>query len=222
MPEQLPYTVEPMTLDDSAQVMEIEQLVFSAPWSARAFRYEITKNDHSTMLVVRAATTLKSAFGGLKRRLGLGSPRPVLGYAGLWLLVDETHICTIAVHPQWRGNGLGDLLMLSLLDESMRLGALRATLEVRVSNSAAIALYHKYGFEIVSRRRRYYVDNNEDAYLMTTPPFETDGFQTNLDDCRRRLRVQLLNPDAGPAAHSGASGLTIDKSRIPTHGKKAG
>ena len=112
--------------------------------------------------------------------------------------------------------------MLSLLDESTKLGALRATLEVRVSNSAAIALYHKYGFEIVSRRKRYYVDNNEDAYLMNTPPFETGSFQANLDDCRRQLRVQLLNPAGGRTSHSDASGLTIDESAVLPHGEQVG
>ena len=99
MPEQLPYVVEPMTLDDIAQVMEIEQAVFSAPWSARAYQYEITRNDHSIMLIVRAGGTPKGSLESLRLRLGLVTPLPVLGYAGFWFLVDETHICTIAVHP---------------------------------------------------------------------------------------------------------------------------
>jgi ribosomal-protein-alanine N-acetyltransferase len=175
--------------------MEIEQAVFTSPWSARAYRYEIAKNDHSTMLVARSAGTPKDLLGHLKRRLGLAMPLPVLGYGGLWILVDETHICTIAVHPKWQGHGLGDLLLLSLLDESKRLGAIRSTLEVRVSNNTAIALYRKYGFEIVSQRKRYYIDNNEDAYLMTTPSFETTSFQANLDYCRRQLHTRLLSSD---------------------------
>ena len=104
----------------------------------------------------------------------------------------------------------------------MRLGALRATLEVRISNSAAIALYHKYGFEIVSRRKRYYVDNNEDAYIMTTPPFETGSFQAKLDDCRRQLHARLLNSDARRTAQSDGSSRAIGKSTVLTHGKKAG
>lgn len=222
MPERLPYSVESMTLDDIAQVMEIEQVAFTAPWSARAYRYELTKNDHSTMLVVRSARSPKGPLGSLRRRLGLVTPSPVLGYAGMWLLVDETHICTIAVHPQWRGCGLGDLLMLAMLDESMKLGALRATLEVRVSNDTAIALYHKYGFEIVSRRKRYYADNNEDAYIMTTPPFETADFRANLAECRRQLRARLLDSDAGHTAQNHVSDLTLDGSTILTHGEKAG
>jgi [ribosomal protein S18]-alanine N-acetyltransferase len=215
MTEQLPYVVEPMTLDDVAQVMEIEQAVFTSPWSARAYRYEITKNDHSTMLVVRSAGTAKDLLGHLKSQLGLVMPLPVLGYAGLWILVDETHICTIAVHPQWQGRGLGDLLLLSLLDESKKLGAIRSTLEVRVSNNTAIALYQKYGFEIVSRRKRYYIDNNEDAYLMTTPPFETRSFQANLDCCRQQLRARLLGSDAIYSAQGKAPNLILNGSTAP-------
>jgi ribosomal-protein-alanine N-acetyltransferase len=222
MTEQLPYIVESMTLDDVAQVMEIEQAVFTSPWSARAYRYEITKNDHSTMLVVRSAGTAKDLIGHLKRRLGLTMPLPVLGYAGLWLLVDETHICTIAVHPQWQGHGLGDLLLLSLLDESQRLGAIHSTLEVRVSNKTAIALYHKYGFEIVSRRKRYYIDNNEDAYIMTTPSFETDSFQANLDCCRRQLRAQLLSSNAIYTTQDKAPSLILNGSTASPRDRQVG
>nr|NIV39514.1 GNAT family N-acetyltransferase [Anaerolineae bacterium] len=122
MPERLPYLVEPMTLDDIDRVMEIEQAVFPAPWSARAYHYEITKNDHSTMLVVRPAAPDASPIEHLRRQLGLARPAPLLGYAGFWLLVDEAHICTIAVHPQWQGQGLGELLLVSLLEKSKLLG----------------------------------------------------------------------------------------------------
>jgi ribosomal-protein-alanine N-acetyltransferase len=222
MPEQLPYAVEPMKLDDVAQVMEIEQAVFTSPWSVRAYQYEITKNDHSTMLVVRSTGRARDLLGHLKHRLGLVMPLPVLGYAGLWLLVDETHICTIAVHPQWQGHGLGDLLLLSLLDESKRLGAIRSTLEVRVSNNTAIALYHKYGFEIASRRKRYYIDNNEDAYLMTTPSFEINSFQANLDCCRQQLRARLLGSDAIYTMQGKAPSLILNGSTASPRDRRVG
>jgi ribosomal-protein-alanine N-acetyltransferase len=106
-------------------------------------------------------------------------------------LVDEAHICTIAVDPEWQGRGLGELLLISLLDSGQERGALRATLEVRASNQVAQALYQKYLFKIVGRRRRYYTDNNEDAYLMTTPVLESLAFQQNLDRCRHRLVARL-------------------------------
>ena len=196
MADRLPYLVEPMTLADIDQVMQIEQVAFSAPWSARAYRYEITENDHSTMLVVRPAgaglrARPQEPWMHLARHLRLVRPGPVLGYAGFWLLVDEAHICTIAVHLDWQGRGLGELLLIALLDRSMELGASVATLEVRVSNQVAQDLYHKYGFEIVSRRKRYYTNNNEDAYIMTTLPFATPEFQMNLSHRRARLYARL-------------------------------
>lgn len=191
MPDPLPYIVEPMTLADIDQVMEIERASFPLPWSVRAYHYEVAENQHSTMLVVRPAAGRGGTLTRLALRLGLTKSRPVLGYAGFWLLVDEAHICTIAVHPQWRGQGLGELLLLSLLDYATKSGGLRATLEVRISNRVALKLYHKYGFKIVSRRKRYYSDNNEDAYIMTTPPFETREFQETLDHCRSELHARL-------------------------------
>ena len=191
MPKPLPYVVEPMRLADINRVLEIEHLSFSAPWSARAYRHEIMQNEHSTMLVVRPAPQQRLAPMRWLRFLSSTAPGPVLGYAGFWLLVDDAHIATIAVHPDWRGRGLGELLLLSLLEEAAKRGAARATLEVRVSNTDAQGLYHKYGFRKISRSKRYYADNNEDAYIMATPPFETPGYRNNLRERRAALLARL-------------------------------
>ncbi len=187
----LPYVIEPMTLADLDSIMEIERVAFAAPWSARAYRYEITQNEQSIMLVVRPAAPPRGMLAWLRDRLEPPRPSSLLGYAGLWLLLDEAHICTIAVHPERRRQGLGELLVLALLDQGMERGARRATLEVRVTNLAAQRLYHKYGFEIVSVRKRYYSDNGEDAYIMTTPSFDTAEFQANLRQRRTQLHERL-------------------------------
>lgn len=176
-----------MILVDLDQVMEIERVSFPTPWSVRAYRYELTRNEHSAFLIVRKAPKLNNRWANLLRHLGLVKPGKVLGYAGCWLLVDECHVSTIAVHPDWRGRGLGELLLVSLMEKGMELGARRATLEVRISNQAAQSLYHKCGFEIVSLRRKYYADN-EDAYIMATPHFESPEFQARLLEFRRRLQ----------------------------------
>ena len=202
MTDPLPYLVEPMTLADLGEVMEIEQIAFPTPWPARAYRYEIVDNSHSTILALRPAAVAHGPFKRLARqplarRLRLAAPGPVLGYAGFWLLVDEAHIYTIAVHPKWRGRGLGELLLLSLMERGMQAGADRATLEVRVSNQIAQKLYSKYGFEIVSQRKGYYTDNSEDAYVMTTPSFATPEFQASLSLWRDRLYARLQARDAG-------------------------
>jgi len=182
------FVVEPMVVSDLGDVMIIERLSFSSPWSERAYRFEIEQNENSVMLVVRPAFPL-SLWDRIRGRAGVRSP--VLGYGGLWLLVDEAHISTIAVHPQWRSKGLGEMVMLSLLEQGIKRGMQRATLEVRVSNEAAQGLYRKLGFQSAGRQKRYYSDNNEDAFIMVTPPFDTPGFKENLRRCRAELQTRF-------------------------------
>jgi ribosomal-protein-alanine N-acetyltransferase len=191
MDNHLLFVAEPMTLADVDQVMQIERVSFSAPWSARAYRYEIAENEHSTMRVVRPRSRRQSPLGLALQRLVGNLPGPVLGYAGAWHLVDEFHVSTIAVHPDWRRRGLGELLLLSLFDRGMELGVRQATLEVRVSNLAAQALYCKYGFETLSVQKAYYSDNNEDAYIMGTPDMATAIFQARLGTWRAQLYARL-------------------------------
>lgn len=191
MSETAAYVVEPMTLDDLDQVMEIEHQAFPAPWSVRAYRFELTENEQSTMLVVRPVVSKPGLLAALTHHLRRRRSPRVLGYGGFWLLVDEAHICTIAVHPEWRGRGLGELLLLSLLQRGRRQGACRATLEVRVSNLSALGLYHNLGFQIVSWQKRYYADNQEDAYIMATPPFNSIEFQELLQRRTVRLATRL-------------------------------
>jgi [ribosomal protein S18]-alanine N-acetyltransferase len=195
MSDWMPYLVEPMRLSDIDQVMEIEQVSFSLPWPARAYRYEITENQHSTMLVVRAAPPPGRGLWPFSRRKRRGR---VLGYAGGWLLVDDLHISTIAVDPPWRGCGLGELLLSSLLERGMALGARQSTLEARVTNRAAQELYLKYGFEIVTRKPHYYADNSEDAFIMVTPLFDTLAFRQNLALRQAGLRERLRGLPADP------------------------
>lgn len=148
----LQVAVRPMTLDDLPAVMEIDRLSFALPWPERSFRFELTGNDASRLLVAEML---------------LGDQERIVGYLGYWLLVDEMHISTLAVLPEMRGRGISERLLEAGLEQAWIQGAEMSTLEVRPSNKAAIALYRKYGFELVGRRRAYYQDNNEDALLMT-------------------------------------------------------
>jgi [ribosomal protein S18]-alanine N-acetyltransferase len=142
-----------MAAPDIPQVVALDQLAFANPWSAASYRYELTDNAMAHFWVGLAP-----------------APEPerrVAGYAGFWLIVDEAHIGTLAVHPQWRRQGLGEKLLVTMLGQARALGAALATLEVREGNRAARQLYHRHGFAEVGRRKRYYQDNGEDALLLT-------------------------------------------------------
>ena len=102
----------------------------------------------------------------------------VVGFAGIWLMVDEAHITTFGVHPDWRRQGIGRQLLLNLVDLGDALRARRLTLEVRVSNDAAQALYRSFGFDVVGRRPHYYTDDGEDALVMTTPDLDDPGMRS--------------------------------------------
>jgi len=99
-------------------------------------------------------------------------------------MVDEAHITTFAVHPDWRRQGVGRRLIQALLVAATELGAARITLEVRVSNLAAQALYRTHGFQIAGRRERYYTDDGEDAYIMTTPSLTDPAMRETLEAAR--------------------------------------
>ncbi|MDP9250703.1 MAG: ribosomal protein S18-alanine N-acetyltransferase [Chloroflexota bacterium] len=146
----IPLEIEPMRLADIPAVLQIERLSFSAPWPAYAFEQELTANRLARYIVARS--------GGL----------PV-GFAGIWLTVDEAHITTFGVHPDWRRRGVARRMLLRLVELAIELDAQRLTLEVRVSNAAAQALYRSFGFRVAGRRARYYSDDGEDALVMTTP-----------------------------------------------------
>lgn len=197
--EELPYVVERMRTSDIPEVMRIEYQSFSTPWTASAYSFELRLNERAHYFVVRSRRQAASReavqrWRGAVQRL-FGSPRrgaPVLGYAGFWNVAGEAHISTIAVDPRARRRGLGELLMVRMIEEAMDQGAEFITLEVRVSNRGAQRLYEKYGFERRGRRKGYYTDNNEDAWIMTTPDIRTPRFRALFERNRAALREKLL------------------------------
>lgn len=143
-----PYRIQPFTTAELTAVYQIDRLSFPTPARQGLFEHEIEQNELAHYWVIYQAEL-------------------VVGYGGYWLLADELHISTIAVHPQWRGKKLGKLLLLQLLFAGYKHPANIATLEVRRSNQVAQHLYKKYWFETVGERRRYYRDTGEDALIMT-------------------------------------------------------
>jgi ribosomal-protein-alanine N-acetyltransferase len=112
-----------------------------------------------------------------------GSER-IVGFVGMWFMVDDAHIVTIAVEEERRRMGLGEMLLIAATELAQRRNQEVLTLECRASNLAAQALYEKYGFRKVGVRKRYYTDNDEDALIMTTFPIQGDEFKGEFERLR--------------------------------------
>jgi [ribosomal protein S18]-alanine N-acetyltransferase len=173
----------PMTVEDLAQVNALEMQAFSAPRSAAFYRQEVTQNQYATYRVLRSVPWQTPMAGAV-----------VIAYGGYWLLGEEAHIVSIAVDPQWRRRGLAEWLMLELVVTAQQQGAVLVTLEMRTSNLAANALYHKLGFQEVGRRKRYYRDNNEDAILLSFAGLQEQETQLHLT-----ARLQAMRDHFGAA-----------------------
>jgi ribosomal-protein-alanine N-acetyltransferase len=170
-----------MTLADLPSVHAIERASFFPPWPDDAYRNELTTNKLATYVVAR--------LDGV-----------VVGFGGIWIMVDEAHITTFAVDPAWRRRSIGQRLLVALLDVSVARRAREATLEVRLSNVAARRLYEKYGFRPVGVRPRYYSDNGEDALIMTTEPLDSAPMRERLARLRSALDAGGVDEaEPGPA-----------------------
>jgi ribosomal-protein-alanine N-acetyltransferase len=157
--------IRQMSAADLEQVQAIDQLSFALPWPQRAFRYELEDNPHSRQWVAEIVIAKEphQQSGNLD-----SPPGNIAGYLVMWLILDEAHIATVAVHPDLRGMGIAQELLAAALNEAIQLGSTVATLEVRAGNEIAQKLYRRFGFQIVGKRPRYYKDNQEDAIIMTT------------------------------------------------------
>lgn len=159
--------LSPLTVDDLDDVAAIERVSFAAPWPTSAYATELTTNR-------------------LARYVGARVDGVLVGFGGIWLMVDEAHVTTMAVLPEHRRSGIATIILLELLQEARRGGARVATLDVRVSNADAQRLYRAFGFEEVGRRIRYYDDNGEDALVMTTAELESPAQREIESSLRQR------------------------------------
>ena len=144
------WSLEPLTPADLDEVLAIERISFPTPWSRGAFLYEMRQNPAARCWVARGAPPAPS----------------VLGYLCLWEISPEIHITNLAVHPDWRRQGIARALLTATLEDARRRGLTLALLEVRPNNAEALGLYEGLGFQIVGRRKGYYFDTGEDALLM--------------------------------------------------------
>lgn len=191
--EPFPFLFRPMREEDIAEVMEIERHSFPTPWPESVYRHEIRYGTDSLFYVLQpqphgepSPTTWRDRLFGRRQR---GDRPPVVGYVGIRFLPGEAHITTIAVHPQWRGRGLGKYILLMAIRRALQHPVRFVTLEVRASNRAAQRLYTDLGFRVTGIQRGYYRDG-EDAWLMRLGPLdeaETERLEGLLRETEARV-----------------------------------
>jgi [ribosomal protein S18]-alanine N-acetyltransferase len=202
------YQLRPMTEADIPQVAEIEGESFPTTWPRTAYRRELANRLARYLVLIDRSRTVSSPDEQEPQRkslLGIFRRKPaeeltsdfIVGYVGVWLMVDQAHVVAIAVREEYRRQGLGELLLAESVEMAQSNGQESVTLEVRRSNESAQALYEKYRFLKVGVRRRYYSDNKEDALIMTTPPINTDSYAEHLAYLRDRWERRWAQESAG-------------------------
>src|SRR2546425_4082356 len=207
------YVIDRMTMSDVPRVIEIERLAYPSTWPPSAYRKELQDNRWAHYIVLRDrkiveehATVPAQEYEKPRRifplsllpsRSATTMPTPdlasIIGFAGLWLMVDEAHITTIAMHPDSRRRGLGEFMLVGLIDIAYSISAKWVTLEVRVSNYSAQNLYRKYGFREAGLRHRYYSDNQEDALIMWTDEINSPAYKQKFQTLKSTLIQKLEN-----------------------------
>ena len=211
-PRVMSVAVRPLEERDLAQSAEIERDSFPYLVPFTAFRHEL-KNRRARYLVAWKRTDNPEGDAGLPEipipgANGTGRPlmgkllqsarsiwsrpsawRPgqqfLIGFVGIWYMTDEAHIVSVGVRRDYRGHGIGELLLISAFEQVMARRADAVTLEVRESNHVAINLYNKYGFKQRGLRKRYYTDNGEDAVIMTTDSIRPPDFAERFRELAR-------------------------------------
>jgi ribosomal-protein-alanine N-acetyltransferase len=205
----LSYYVRPMTRDDLTDVTDIDREAFSTQWPPADYVYEF-KNRMAHYLVA-CDSTITTKQDGSERKPGkikswfmrlfgrdsatnsevITPKHYIVGFAGFWVMAGEAHITSIAVRERYRRKGIGELLMIAVIDLAITLNSTIVTLEVRVSNTNAQDLYTKYGFNKVGERKKYYLDRSpsgdsrEDAIIMTTDDIMSAAYQEQLHQLKK-------------------------------------
>ena len=189
----LPYALRSMEEGDLDQVSAMEREAFPTLWPPTTYRRELKNRMAEYSVCVRDdAFVTTQPLPGKKSLLGLfgrrNKPQPsverqlLVGFVGVWYMAGEAHIVSVAVREAYKRKGIGELLVIGAVEMALRRDCQVVTLEARVSNEPAIALYRKYGFNEVGLRRRYYADNGEDAIIMTTDKLTSPEYEKLFED----------------------------------------
>ena len=219
------FHIRPISSLDSSQLVEVERDAFPTLWPPTSFKRELNNKLAVYLTAVALEEVSEAAEEGpeesatpsflarfltILRRLfpvGLDASNGdyLLGYIGLWQVVDDAHVVSIGVRTPFRRHGVGEALLIRAIETAMGWGSRYVTLEVRVTNQGAQSLYDKYGFKRAGVRKRYYLDNNEDAYIMTTDSIlsaeykETFAKLKRLHARRALMELQPATPIDVPA-----------------------
>lgn len=210
------FGLRPMRLDDIAQVAEIEREAFPTTWPPTPFKKElqnrlanylvtwipagqqasVLRSSQSGDIVTKPRPLVQRLLTGVRDLFSASTEAPskegdfIAGYVGIWFMVDEAHIVAVGVRSAYQRLGLGELLMQGGVELSITRRMRSMTLEARVSNAPAHALYEKYGFRKVGVRKAYYADNKEDAVIMTAEdilsPEYQEMFESRVEAYRQR------------------------------------
>jgi ribosomal-protein-alanine N-acetyltransferase len=213
------FIVRPMQLDDVPHVSQIDREAFPTDWPPPSFRKELnspviryivvlddteSRCDRVEAVEHNAHSKWRSLVSRVGRLLNKGlfsnrasvaqDNKKIVGYAAVWLMADEAHLTSIAVRQTYRRQGIGELLLISIIKVALQMKARMVTLETRVSNIGAQSLYEKYGFAKVGMRRRYYSDNGEDAVIMTTDNMALPPYQARFVGLERKYIEKYGQP----------------------------
>jgi ribosomal-protein-alanine N-acetyltransferase len=201
-----------MEKEDLQQVAEIDREVFPTQWPPPNYRQELnnkiaryiiaydtartnpiqtSKTDNNPSGFLARFTPWRKSDEKREREANTYKSQYIIGFSGIWMMVGEAHITNIAVRQQYQRQGIGELLLIATVDLSIELKAVSMTLEVRESNTIAQNLYSKYGFTQTGLRRGYYLDNRENAIIMSTEDMKSPVFRENLEKLRDALSQKL-------------------------------
>lgn len=187
--------LKPLTSELLPATVELDRLCFGGLWTLDGYQREL--DSPNSDLFVLQPDWERGRNGEIMDRNFPPSPFPhpplILGLGCLWAILEEAHITIVAVHPNYRRQGLGQALLLYLLSSAKQRGLERATLEVKVSNQAALSMYEKYGFRVAGRRRGYYQDTGEDALILWLNGIQYPEFAKNLADWSKQISFCLTS-----------------------------
>jgi ribosomal-protein-alanine N-acetyltransferase len=205
----LAYLIRPMEKGDLAQVIEIDREAFPSQWPPPNYRHELQNRIAYYLVAIDyTRTTVEKTTKKLSRLAAWLAPwrkaartqdeipslkirQYIVGFSGIWLMADEAHITNIAVAEGYRRRGIGELLLIATVDLARELKARTMTLEARISNIAAQKLYGKYGFMKMGVRHGYYLDNKEDAIIMSAEDINSTAFREHIQKLRESLEKKL-------------------------------